>query len=82
MKIFGLFDKKAEVFTAICEHSNEETYKRSLFSFVNNNAPTNNLHHHAFDYELHLLGQFDDHSGLITPEKKFICYAADLLRKE
>lgn len=82
MKVYALFDKKSGSYFSLACWKNDDLYKRSLYSIVNSPVPENLFATHSTDFELFQLGLLDEKSGLLTPDLRFICSAADLKKEE
>jgi len=64
--IYSIFDRKALTFSAPFYAINDGTAMRSVGHALSD--PQSELAYAAGDYELHLLGTFDDCSGVIIQE--------------
>lgn len=68
MKIYSLYDKVALTFNRPFPERSSATAMRALKIEVNRQDPSNNLFNSPQDYSLHHLGDFDEDTGVLTPQ--------------
>lgn len=68
LRIFSIFDSKAEVFSAPFFMATAGEAIRAFKDLVNDSQST--VSRHPGDYRLMCLGTFDNHSGLISTEQQ------------
>lgn len=67
MKLFSVYDSKAEMYSAPFVERTHETARRSFLAAVRDDKSAVGQYPH--DYALFVIGSFDDTSGVITPAK-------------
>lgn len=77
MEIFAIKDKKVR-FMSLFTQANEEIAKRNFKNTVNQTE----MKLDPADYELWKLGTYNDLTGSIEPETKYIISAAEVIRNE
>jgi len=79
-KIFAIFDKKALCYSAPFFCRNKAEALRSLDDLVNN--PETRINRHPADYNLWMLGEWDDVTAVLVPLSKpeFLDEAGNLLK--
>lgn len=81
MKIFTLYDKKAEAYFTPFFSKNENTAIRQLAYTANQEGQE--LHVHAEDYHLFEIGEYDEQTGKIKPvNPAHICCVLELIKFE
>ncbi len=77
MIIVSLFDRVAQSYRSVTVDINHATARRNLGYAVNN---TPQLLYEAKDLDLMQVGDFDDHTGAITPcVPTVICHASEVI---
>ena len=64
MKLYSIYDGKAQTYSPPVAEVNEHTMKRSLIQNVTETAPWRQF---AGDYTLTEVGLYDEHNGVIHP---------------
>ena len=77
MDIYAIKDKKVR-FMSLFTQANEEIAKRNFKNTVN----ATEMKLDPADFELWKLGTYNDLTGYIEPESKFIISAAEVIRNE
>lgn len=77
VKVFAVFDKKAEAFMAPFTFPNIGQGVRAFGDVVNRNG--SGIARHPEDYDLYDLGSFNDASGEFSGEKHFIIGAVSVM---
>lgn len=77
MDVYAIKDKKVR-FMSLFTQANEEVAKRNFKNTVANTE----MKLDPADYELWKLGTYNDLTGSIMPESKFIISAAEVVRTE
>lgn len=66
-KIYSVYDNGVQAFLRVFEASQDGEAIREFTNIARNeNTP---VHNHPHDYTLFYIGQFDNHSGMLKPEK-------------
>jgi len=75
--VCAVWDNAAQAFAAPFTVPSSNVAVRSFAREVNREADTNNIYHHAADYELWMLGTYNDEEGAFTNHKERLCRAID-----
>lgn len=65
LKIFAMFDKKAQAFAQPFFFHHKAEALRALEDITTD--PQSRINKHPADFSMHLIGEWDDRSGKITP---------------
>lgn len=66
MNIYSIYDSKTKAFSTPFFTVNNATALRSFSDLANDNNSQVSIH--AEDFSLHLIGSFDEETGVVTPE--------------
>lgn len=80
MNVYAIYDKKAGQYFGLTVHKTDETYVRTLTPILKSDIPDNMLYHHSSDFEVFCLGTFDEKTGLIVADLRFVYNVSDLVR--
>ena len=83
IKIYSIKDLKEGKFAQPFYFINDAMAKRALFGSVNyGEKGKSTLADYPTDYDLYKLGEYDEKTGELKTDIKFICNAGDLKNKE
>lgn len=77
LSVFALYDQKAKAFLQPFFLPNEEVAKRAMTQHLQN--PDTEISKFPSDYTLFQLGDYDDNTGEIKPEKTPVCSLVELI---
>lgn len=77
--LVALFDRATEAFAPVMTVHTRAEALRTFRQEVNN--PQSPLNKHPTDYELHILGSYDDQTGFINATSELIARAEDHLEQ-
>lgn len=81
-KIFCIRDRAADVFTQPFFMPTNGVAIRSFSDEINRAAPDNNMNKHPEDFDLYLMGEFDDNTGTFEGTRpQQIAIGNDLITK-
>ena len=80
VKVFSVYDRLAEAFLPPFVSQTAATAVRQFDNSVND--PQHNFHTHSADYDLYMLGTFDDQVGDFENDKVQLDNGAHLKREE
>lgn len=83
MNIFSIYDTKSQTYGRPFFERNQQTALRSVRMVVNNPTSENQYNKYPQDFELHVIGTYDDETGVLEghkPEK--LCDLSKLKDKE
>lgn len=75
--LYSVFDVVANSFASPFLSPNDRVATRSFADLVKD--PQSRVHHNPADYSLYIVGTFDDESGIIESEKKFVVQARNFV---
>lgn len=82
MNLYCLFDRKGLEHSCIQCLINHDIAKRSVAAVVNNPDKSTLLAVCPGDFELYCLGSFDTKTGVIVPDRVFLCNCAELVKED
>lgn len=84
MKLFAIYDSKADTFGPLIQKDNAAVALRELTDIVNDNEKSSPFSAHPEDYTLFELGEYDVQSGNleIHEARKSLSLLLDLKRKQ
>lgn len=65
MKLFSVYDSKAEAYLPIFQSATIGTAIRTFEQAVNEESSP--FHKHAADYTLFMIGEYDEQTGIVSP---------------
>lgn len=77
MKIVALYDRVAEAFGQPQFGASTGAFVRSFNDEINRNAQDNALFQHPVDFELWLLGEYDDQDGTFMEDRRVLARGSD-----
>ena len=69
LKIYSLYDLKAQIYSHPYYSLNDSVALRTFLQMGQD--PTSTVHHYPDDFKLYRIGDFDDATGVLTPEHPF-----------
>lgn len=82
MKLYCLYDRKSGEYFAVSMYKNDVIAKRDFSGYFNFLPPTSPVRRFPGDFDVYLIADFDDRSGVITPNYQFICSLVDCDEKD
>lgn len=67
--LIGILDKKSDLFIEFAAVSNHAVAIRAFTDGINRDAPENNLFKWPDDFDLYLLGEYDNRTGDLAAKK-------------
>lgn len=82
MKLFAVYDIKAKLYGPPQGQQSEVQAIRSMAAEVNRPDPHNALYTHPEDFQLVLIGHYDENTGNIDADHAVLAEATALIKKE
>lgn len=84
MRVYSIFDRKAQSYEmpTLMLFRNDELAKRAIGSALNAGQLGGLFGAYPEDFELYLLGEFDQNTGDFKQDKSYVCALVDLKEKK
>lgn len=79
LQAFAVYDKKARTYSRPFFERSHINALRGFRAEVNRQESTNSLYTHPEDFELHVIGNFNDSTGALTPCQTAVISSAEAL---
>lgn len=82
MKLYSILDRKSHTYGAPMMFDQDEIAKRTLKIALSENGLGKTIALYPEDFEVYCLGEFDQETGEVLPDIKFVTNVADLKEKQ